>query len=179
MHRKQIALAGMATGLAMTSIGIGGLIVGNAGAEEPGHSFATDESGVTLISPVSPVGPLEKSSTTPSQTGPTSQAPGSEAPGASDAADPVPASPRSIEESAPGSSTPVPARPTQVPWDPTPSGRPSDPTGSPSEPTKSPSEPTETPTQSPSEPTESPSEPTESPSESDSGEPTPSDPATD
>ena len=135
LHRKQIALAGMATGLAMTSIGIGGLIVGNAGAEEPGHSYATDESGVSLISPVSPVAPLEKSSSTPSQAGPPSQmGPESEVP---EVAESVPASPRSVEESADGSMSPVPARPTQVPSDSRPTGRP---TESPSEPSESPSE---------------------------------------
>jgi len=167
LHRKQIALAGMATGLAMTSIGIGGLIVGNAGAEEPGHHYATDESGVSLISPVAPL-EKSKSSSTPSQAGPPSQmGPGSEVP---EVAEPVPASPRSVEESA-GGYMPLPARPTQVPSEPRPTGRP---TESPSEPSQSPSDspsdpsesPSDDPTESPSEPTESPSEPSESPSES-------------
>ncbi len=172
LHRKQIALAGMATGLAMTSIGIGGLIVGNAGAEEPGQRYASgEESGVSLISPVSPVAPLEKSSSTPSEGEPYTRGPGSQAP---EIGESVPASPRAIEESMTGSTSPVPARPTHPPVEPRPTGSPtespSDPGESPSEPSESPSDPSE----SPSEPSESPSDPSESPTDPDdpSGSPT-------
>ncbi|TQL68127.1 hypothetical protein FB381_2016 [Nocardioides albertanoniae] len=163
LRRKQIALAGMAAGMAMTSVGIGGLVVGNAGAEEPPPSYATDEGASELISPVSPVAPLEKSeksSQTP-QTQPYNRAPGTEAP------DTMPASPRAIEESITGSTSPYPERPSRIPTEqrPTskpPSSSPGDPSGSP---TESPSDPSESPTESPSDPSESPSEPSESPSD--------------
>jgi hypothetical protein len=122
LHRKQIALAGMATGLAMTSIGIGGLIVGNAGAEEPGHNYAVDgTSGVDLISPVSPVAPLEKKPTPPTESQPRSSAPGSEAP---EVVETVPASPRAVEESTAESTSPGPARPTHIPSESPPAIRP-------------------------------------------------------
>ncbi|MDR7311070.1 hypothetical protein J2S40_002128 [Nocardioides luteus] len=152
----------------MTSIGIGGLIVGNAGAEEPVQGYVKSEgSGVDLISPVSPVAPLEKKSTRPTQPIPDTWAPGSEAP---EVVESEPAAPWSASESSDGSMSPVPARPTHVPSTPLPTDEPGSPSTSPSEsPSESPTE-SESPSEEPSDtgspsPTESPSEEPSDPSE--------------
>lgn len=159
----------------MTSIGIGGLIVGNAGAEEPVQSYVKGEgSGVDLISPVSPVAPLEKKSTRPSLPTPDTWAPGSEAP---EVVESEPAAPWSASESSDGFMSPVPARPTQVPSAPRPTGQPGSPSTSPSEsPSESPTE-SESPSEEPSD-TASPS-PSDPPSEPPTDEPGPTDPSTD
>ena len=153
--------------MAMTSVGIGGLVVGNAGAEEPPPSYVSGEdAGSELISPVSPVAPLEKSSTTPSQTAPYNRGAGT------DVSQVAPSSPRAVEESATGSTSPVPQRPSRIPTEQRPT---SSPTETPSSPGESPSEPSESPTESPSEPSESPTDNPSDPSESPTG--SPSDPS--